>query len=155
MTLLRKRIRTLGKYQLAIAALVATTLVVAALAVVARTVFFPPRYRGWSEVTGEGRVAGWAVDEYEPARRVEVQLYVDGSFVAAGVAQLPRPDVLEAGGARDEFCGYSFPLPALAAGRHEARVYAAHTVGGSYRTLILTGKPLRFTIEESGVISQP
>jgi hypothetical protein len=60
---------------------------------------------------------------------------------------------LEAGRARDERCGYSFALPALAAGPHEARVYVAHavaTMAGTYRTLQLTGSPLRFEVEEGG-----
>jgi hypothetical protein len=141
----------LGRSQKLLAVLLVTTILVGAAAVVAYTIFFPPRFRGWGEVTSDGRVAGWAVDEYERGRRVEVQLYVDGRFVAAGVAELPRPDVLEAGRSSDEWCGYSFPLPSLNAGEHEARVYATHTVGGgAYRTLILTGKPLRFTVGEDG-----
>lgn len=124
-----------------------------ALAVGAREVFFPPRFRGFGEVTAGGRVAGWVVDRRGAAssRPVEVQLYIDGAFAAAASADLPRPDVLAAGRAPAERCGYSFALPALAAGGHEARVYAAHAVGGgAHRTLQQTGAALRFEVGEDG-----
>jgi hypothetical protein len=144
--------------QTLLAVLVGATLAVGVLAVGAHAVFFPPRFRGFGEVTADGRVAGWVVDGRGAAaasspRPVEVQLYVDGRFVSARAADLPRPDVLAAGRARDEHCGYSFTLPALATGAHEARVYAAHAVaGGAYRTLQQTGTPLRFTVDASGVV---
>ena len=142
-----------GRTQTLLALLAGATVVCGALAVGARTVFFPPRFRGFGEVTADGRVAGWVVDGRgaAAARPLEVQLYIDGAFAAAAAADLPRPDVLAAGRARDERCGYSFALPALAAGEHEARVYAAHTVGGgAYRTLQQTGAALRFRVGEDG-----
>lgn len=133
------------RWQLITALLTALTLVGGAAAVYLYASYFPPYYRGWGEVTAHRTVAGWAVNERLPEERVEVQLYIDGRFVAGGVANLPRPDVVAAGRARDERCGYSFDLPALAEGEHEARVYALHKVGdGSYRTLQMTGEPLRF-----------
>ena len=143
-----------GRIHTLLALLAGATLALGALAVGARAVFFPPRFRGFGEVTADGRVAGWVVDgRGAAARPVEVQLYVDGRFVSARAADLPRPDVSAAGRARDEHCGYSFTLPALAAGAHEARVYAAHAVaGGAYRTLQQTGAPLRFTVDASGVV---
>jgi len=141
-----------GKTHTLLALLFGATVVCGALAVGARSLFFPPRFRGFGEVTAAGRVAGWVVDaRAAPSRPVEVRLYIDGAFAAAASADLPRPDVLAAGRARDERCGYSFALPALAAGEHEARVYAAHTVGGgAYRTLQQTGAALRFRVGEDG-----
>ena len=134
-----------------LALLFGATLAVGAAAVVARTIFFPPSLRGWGEVTKEGRVAGWALVEGDAATRVSVQLYVDGAFAGASVAELPRPDVVAARRARDEHCGYSFLLPALPPGEHEARVYAERAVaGGLYRTLQMTGTPLRFVVDERG-----
>jgi hypothetical protein len=132
----------------------ALTLLVGAAAVWLSAVFFPPHFQGWGEVTREGAVAGWAVNRAAPSERVEVQLYVDGRFVAGRTADQPRPDVAAAGHARDERCGYSFKLPPLAPGPHEARVYAAHAVGaGSYLTLQLTGRPLRFNVDANGRVS--
>ena len=137
--------------QTLLAVLLGATLAVGAAAVGARTVFFPPTLRGWGEVTEDGRVAGWALTEGDSEARVSVQLYVDGAFAGAGVAELPRRDVVAAGRARDERCGYSFTIPALPPGEHVARVYAERSVaGGLYRTLQMTGTPLRFVVDDGG-----
>jgi len=131
---------------LAIAALVCATLVVGALTLGARHTRFPPHFRGFGELTPRGEVAGWAVNSARPSERVEVQLYVDGRFVAHQLASLPRPDVLAAGRTADERCGYNFPLPALPPGPHEARVYALHAAAGAgQHTLQQLGHALRFT----------
>lgn len=109
------------------------------------SLLFPPHFQGWGELTRVGTIAGWAVKRGAPAERVEVQLYVDGHFVAAATADRPRPDVRAARYSKDERCGYEFTLPPLEAGEHEARIYALHRVGaGAYRTLQLTGRPVRF-----------
>lgn len=132
--------------QFVFAALACLTLAAGAYAVWVEYSSFPPHFRGFGEVTRGGEVAGWAVDPTNPGARVEVELYVDGRFVAHGVAALPRPDVVAAGRAAGPDCGYSFPLPALAEGAHEARVYALHAPGGAAdrRTLKQLGDPLRF-----------
>jgi len=136
------RLRT----HLFIAALVCATLAVGALTLGARHTRFPPYFRGFGELTPRGEVAGWAVNAARPSERVEVQLYVDGRFVAHQRAALPRPDVLAAGRSADERCGYVFPLPPLPPGAHEARVYALHTAAGAGRhTLQQLGHALRFT----------
>lgn len=140
--------------QLAFAALVCVTLVAGAYAVWVEYVSFPPHFRGFGEVTRGGEVAGWAVDASRPGARVEVELYVDDRFVAHGVASLPRPDVVTAGRATDPDCGYSFPLPPLAAGTHEARVYALHaTAEPELRTLRQLGDPLRFDTGPDGRVA--
>jgi hypothetical protein len=143
------------KWQSALAALTAVTLAAGAASVVLYTWLFPPHFRGWGEVVTERRtVAGWVVNARDARARVEVQLYIDGRFAAAGVAELPRPDVVGAGWARDERCGYAFQIPPLAPGEHEARIYAAHAAaGGAYRTLLLTGTPLRFHVDEAGSVT--
>jgi hypothetical protein len=144
-----------GRLQIAFAALACLTLSAGAYAVWTEYATFPPHFRGFGEVTQRGEVAGWAVDGSRPAARVEVQLYVDGRFVAHGVASLPRPDVVAAGRAADERCGYSFALPALPAGAHEARVYALHAPGsgGGLRTLTQLGHPLHFETAADGRVS--
>ena len=98
-----------------------------------------------------------AVDGADPLVRVEVQLYVDGRFVAHSTASLPRPDVVAAGRAEDERCGYSFALPPLPAGEHEARVYALHSVRFRVgpHTLKQLGNPLRFTTGDDGRVMTP
>src|SRR5687768_17777251 len=86
------------------------TLAAGAFAVWREYASFPPSLRGFGEVTRRGEVAGWAVGPASPGERVEVQLYVDGRFVAQGEAALPRPDVLAAGRSADANCGYRFAL---------------------------------------------
>ncbi|HEX7315207.1 MAG TPA: hypothetical protein VF297_14870 [Pyrinomonadaceae bacterium] len=145
------------KLQIVFAALVCVTAAAGAYAVWVEYSSFPPHFRGFGEVTRRGEVAGWAVDVTRPGARVEVELYVDGRFVAHGVASLPRPDVVAAGRAQDPDCGYRFPLPALAVGAHEARVYALHAPGGAAdrRTLKQLGDPLRFETDAEGRVTSP
>jgi len=93
-------------------------------------------------------VTGWVVDEAQPAARVEVQLFIDEKFSTAAVAAQFRPDVHEAHRAEDDWHGFVFQTPALAAGEHEARVYALYSgTADTRRTLQLIGKPFRFRIE--------
>jgi hypothetical protein len=141
-------------FSLVFAALVCLTLAVGAWTVWVEYSSFPPHFRGFGEVTRKGEVAGWAVDAARPGARIEVELYVDGRFVAHDVATLPRPDVVTAGRASDPDCGYRFPLPTLAEGSHEARVYALHAPGpADRRTLKQLGDPLHFETAADGRVT--
>jgi hypothetical protein len=109
-----------------------------------------PQLRGVLDYADNQGVAGWAVDEGQPAARVEVQLYIDGIFVADRAAAEFRPDLRAAKRAEDDWHGFVFKLPPIPPGEHEARVYAAHASGGgTRRTLQLIGKPLRFRVTGS------
>ncbi len=122
------------------------TLLVGTIAVVVYLSTFPPTFHGWGEAMLESQsIAGWAVNDASVWERVEVQLFVDGKLQGSQVANLSRPDVAAAGWARDEWHGYSFQLPALPAGKHEARVYALHRSGDRY-TLQLLGDPIEFIV---------
>ena len=128
------------------------TLLIGTLAVFTFILVFPPHFHGWGEVTSDA-ISGWAVNDAEPYQRVPVQLFVNGQFVAATVADLSRPDVSAAGWARDAWHGYTFTLPSLPQGRHEARIYALHDSGnGKRKSLQLLGDPLTFTINEGRVV---
>ena len=130
-------------------------LFVATLAVIFHYMAFNPYFRGWSEFHGRD-IGGWAIDEAAPLKRVEVQLFIDGHFTGQAVADLSRPDVVKAHRAPDEWNGFSFQIPSLASGEHEARVYAMHeSGGGKRRTLQQIGRPLRFGITASGAINAP
>jgi hypothetical protein len=129
------------------------TLLVGALAVFAFLSVLPPFFQGWGDVTNTG-ISGWAVNNASPWQRVEVQLFVDGKFVATGVADQSRPDVLSAGWAQDEWHGYEFQLTAVSKGEHEARVYAVHDSGkGARKTLQLVGEPITFALDGDGKLS--
>ena len=128
------------------------TLLIGALAVFTFIVVFPPHFHGWGEVTDQA-IAGWAVNDAQPYQRVPVQLFINGQFVAATVADLSRPDVSAAGWADDAWHGYTFTLPSLPQGRHEARIYALHDSGnGKRKSLQLLGLPLTFTISDGRVV---
>lgn len=131
---------------------IAETVLVGAIAVVAYLNAFPPVFHGWGEAVVESReIAGWAVNDGDPGKRVEVQLFVDGKFAGTQTAQLSRPDVVAAGWSTTGLCGYSFALPSLPAGTHEARVYALHESGAAARyTLQLLGDPIRFVVNTDG-----
>jgi hypothetical protein len=118
---------------------------VAALAVYTHAVAFRPFYSGSLDYADSKSVRDWVVDRSEPSAAVEVQLYVDGSFAAAALADEPRPDVFEKGFAEDERHGFVFKFDPPLAGEHEARVYAVHASrAGARRTLQQIGSAFRF-----------
>ena len=137
---------------LLIAKSILDTVLVGAIAVGAYVKAFPPTFHGWGEAVMESRnISGWVVSSAEPWRRVEVQLFIDEKLVGTQVAHLSRPDVVAAGWAKDEWHGYSFAVPALTRGVHEARVYAMHQSGSGARyTLQLLGDPIRFEVNADG-----
>jgi hypothetical protein len=129
---------------------IAETLLVAALAVFTFITVLPPYFHGWGEVTDTG-ISGWVVNHAAPWDRVEVQLFIDGKFIAARVANESRPDVVASGWSKDEWHGYTFPIASLTSGQHEARVYALHDSGrGLRKSLQLLGDPIKFSVDSSG-----
>jgi len=129
---------------LLIAKSILETIFVGTLAVVVYVKLFPPTFKGWGEaVPATQSISGWAVDDADPWRRVEVQLFIDGKLVGTTVAQLSRPDVMPAGWAKDEWHGYNFVVSDLGEGMHEAKVYALHQNGERY-TLQMLGDPIQF-----------
>ena len=135
---------------LLIAKSILETVLVGTLAVVVWMKVFPPTFHGWGEAVVEARsISGWVVDDANPWRRVEVQLFIDGKFMSTQVAELSRPDVVAAGWGKDEWHGYSFVVSGLGEGIHEARVYALHESGNRY-TLQMLGDAIRFQVETDG-----
>jgi len=131
---------------------VVETLVVGALAVFSFITILPPYFHGWGEVTNSG-ISGWVVNNASPWERVEVQLFVDGKFVAEGIADQSRPDVSAAGWAKDPWHGYTFRLGSQGLQYHEARVYALHDSGpGARKSLQLVGDPITFFVDDNGKI---
>jgi len=131
---------------------IAETILVGAIAVGVYLNAFPPTFHGWGEAVAASRsIAGWAVNDAEPWERVEVQLFIDGKLSGTQLANLSRPDVTAAGWSKDEWHGYNFALPSLAAGEHEARVFALRESGGATRyTLQLLGDPIKFVVNADG-----
>lgn len=108
---------------------------------------FNQNFRGWFDEAGKQGMTGWVVDRSHPDERVEVQLYIDDHFVESRAADYPRPDLVTSGMSNDERHGFSFSAPQLAAGEHEARVYAVHSSGrGERRALQMIGRPIKFNV---------
>jgi len=129
---------------LLIAKSILETIFVGTLAVVVYVKLCPPTFKGWGEaVPATQSISGWAVDDADPWRRVEVQLFIDGNLAGTQVAQLSRPDVMAAGWAKDEWHGYNFVVSGLSEGMHEAKIYALHQSWTRY-TLQLLGDPIQF-----------
>lgn len=102
--------------------------------------------RGALEHADAGVVRGWVLDESRPDRRVEVQLYLDGRFVASTLADRTRESSDNDGGR-----GFVFRLGPQPPGEHEARVYALHAPAeGRRHTLQQLGRPFRFVSESEG-----
>jgi len=135
-----------------IAKSVLETILVGTIAVAVYMNAFPPTFHGWGEaVVGAKSISGWVVNDADPWRRVEVQLFIDGKLIGTQVAHISRPDVVAAGWSKDEWHGYSFEVDGLAAGSHEARVYGLHPSGNGPRyTLQLLGDPIRFEVNPDG-----
>lgn len=113
-----------------------------------------PDLKGWLDQADSQTISGWAVDESQPQRRVDVQLFIDGRFIENRTAADFRPDVHQAQRADDDWHGFAFRTPPLAPGDHEARVYIIHRgASEARRTLQIIGKPLRFAI--AGASSTP
>jgi hypothetical protein len=136
----RRRLTTL-----VIAKLTLDLFFVAALAVGSNSLAFHPYFGGSLDYADGQSVRGWVVDRAQPDSPVEVQLYLDGRFLADGLADKPRPDVSERGLAPDERHGFVFNFEPPLYGEHEMRAYAAHTSrGGLRRTLQQIGPSLHF-----------
>lgn len=106
-----------------------------------------PSLRGWLDHADGQTISGWAVDDDNSGRRVEVQLFIDDQFIEQRVANEFRPDVRQAGRAAEDWHGFIFKTPPLPPGEHQASVYLLHRgASPSRRTLQIIGKPLRFTV---------
>ncbi len=131
------------------------TLLVGALALFGFMIVLPPYFHGWGEFTN-GKISGWAVNDAAPWERVEVQLFIDGKFVATAIANEPRPDVLAAGWSKDPWHGYTFPITSIGPGSHYGRVYALHESGnGRRKSLQLLGDPIHFVVGDRGRTMAP
>ena len=136
-----------------IAKSLAETILVATLAVAFYLSAFPPSFHGWGEVLPHN-IAGWAVNQADPWERLEVQLFIDGKFVASAKADQSRPDVAAAGWAKDKWHGYQFNVSTLhGPSRHVARVYAlCATKKGTQQTLQMVGDPIWFDVDNDGAL---
>jgi hypothetical protein len=110
---------------------------------------YSPLLRGAIDEANQQHVAGWAHDPLAPTESLEVQLFIDGAFIAARRANERRDDLVRAGATRLPLHGYRFDLAQirLTSGPHTAQVYAVRAAGGGSQMLLpLSRKPLAFHV---------
>ena len=118
-------------------------LFVCGLALYTHAVTFERGFDGRLEhVDGRG-ARGWVADLERPGEPVEVQLFLNGEFVASATAVNPRPD--DASSVSRGSVRRSFIFEFQRSGEYEARVYAVRVGrGGARRTLQQLGEPKHF-----------
>jgi hypothetical protein len=124
---------------------------VCVLVAVAAFVNLHPLVRGAIDIADSSSVAGWAHDPRAPREAIEVQLFIDGRFVAGRRADQPRPDLVAADATDDPAHGFTFPLASftLPPGPHHAQVYAVRpSFGRGLMLLPLAKSPLAFEVDK-------
>ena len=123
-------------------------LLVCAVATLAAFSNFSPMLRGVIDIADERRVAGWVHDPFFPEQAIEVQLFIDGRFVATRLADDRRDDLVEAGVTKIANHGFTFPLDSfnLSKGAHTIQIYALRETSGPNKSLIPISKTPR-TVE--------
>lgn len=112
-------------------------LVVCAVVALAAYSNFNPMLRGTIDAADASRVAGWVYDPLAREEAVEVQLFIDGAFVATQTAGRRREDLVRADVAPDVSHGFSFNLQTqkLAPGPHTVQVFAVRNANGPNKML--------------------
>jgi hypothetical protein len=136
----RRATRVRGRLVKLVAAKLALDLLfVCGLAAYTHAVTFGRGFTGELERADALGASGWVVDLERPGAPVEVQLFLDGRFAAAAVANEPLKDDGTHAQDRRAFV-FLFGQPRY--GDYEARVYAVREGrGGARRTLQQIGDP--------------
>lgn len=110
---------------------------------------FSPQLRGAIDVADQTRVAGWVNDPRLPETALEVQLFIDGKFIASRLADDQREDLVSARATTRPNHGFSFALEMfeLSAGEHSVQVFAVRDAAGNSKILLpVTAEPRTFQI---------
>lgn len=110
---------------------------------------FSPQLRGAIDVADQSQISGWVNDPRLPDTALEVQLFIDGKFIASRLADDRREDLVSAGATTRPNHGFSFALEPfkLPAGEHSAQVFAVRDAAGASKILLpVTAEPKNFQI---------
>lgn len=110
---------------------------------------FSPQLRGAIDVADQTQISGWVNDPRLPDRALEVQLFIDGKFIASKLAADRREDLVSAGVTEKPNHGFSIELEPfkLPAGEHFAQVFAVRDAAGTSKILLpVTAAPRKFQI---------
>lgn len=108
---------------------------------------FSPQLRGAIDVADQARVAGWVNDPRSPEKSLEIQLFIDGKFVASKLADAPRGDLVKAKVTTRPNHGFDFEVGQLnlSPGKHSAQVYAVREAAGESKILLpISALPVTF-----------
>ena len=120
-------------------------LFVCVIATVAAFLHFSPLLRGSIDMANQTKISGWVHDPLSLDEAIEVQLFIDGRFVAAKSADERRDDLVRAGATTRPNHGFTFRLESfyLANGSHTAQVYAVRETSSPTKSLIPISKTSR------------
>lgn len=110
---------------------------------------FSPQLRGAIDVADQTQISGWVNDPRLPEMALEVQLFIDGKFIASQLADDRRDDLVSAGVTTRPNHGFNFALEPfkLPAGEHSAQVFAVRDAAGASKILLpVTAEPRTFQI---------
>lgn len=95
---------------------------------------------------------GWAVDPDDRTARLTVRILVDGQEVTSTVANLFRPDLIDAGNSPDGLAGFNINLWGLISHKksHEIRAQAQDNETGEWVDLDSTPRTLRCSVPPPG-----
>jgi len=110
---------------------------------------FNPQLRGAIDIADRTRIAGWVHDPQSPDQSIEVQLFIDGKFVATERADESRDDLIQTGATARPNHGFSISIESvnLPDGEHQAQVYAVRDAAGANKILLpITTAPRIFHV---------
>jgi hypothetical protein len=110
---------------------------------------FSPQLRGAIDIADQTRIAGWVHDPQTPDQPIEVQLFIDGKFIATERADERRDDLVRTGVTTQPNHGFNISVEALTLpnGEHQAQVYAVREAVGANKILLpVTTAPHTFQV---------
>ncbi|MFN0110619.1 MAG: hypothetical protein ACKVZH_17315 [Blastocatellia bacterium] len=113
-------------------------ILVCVIASLAAFTTFSPQLRGAIDVADQSRIAGWVNDPRTPTMALEVQLFVDGRFVASQLADRNREDLVSTGVTKTARHGFNFDSGQLnlSTGEHSVQVFAVRDAAGESKILL-------------------
>ncbi|MEP7340421.1 MAG: hypothetical protein ABI977_22005 [Acidobacteriota bacterium] len=110
---------------------------------------FSPQLRGAIDIADATRIAGWVHDPQTPDQPIEVQLFIDGKFIATERADELRDDLVRTGATTQPNHGFNISVESLNLpnGEHQAQVYAVRESSGANKILLpVTTAPHAFHV---------
>ncbi len=89
-----------------------------------------PKLRGFLDLIAPKRIGGWAMDENDLDRQIDVSIFMDGQKIAQLTCDIERPDMIELGTFGTKGHGFSLSLDPALTPNQPRRVTARFTETG-------------------------